>query len=275
MTKLLPALGLARSTYYWHCKQVGRPDPDAPLCERLRAAHKANRGVYGYRRLQTCLATGADGLEPLIVNHKKMKRLMKKTGIQGRRARKKRYNSFKGGDPTAVNVLNRAFNREAPNEVLVTDITMFTLKNTRVYLSPLIDTYNNEVISYRLSTSPSNAMTYGMLADGLQALPQGQMPLVHSDQGTQYTCHRWKEILAEHGATRSMSRVGNCHDNAPAEAFFARLKTELDDKHLNQTPNQFSADLDDYIHWWNHERIVTRLKTSPVKYRQANTTPVQ
>ncbi len=275
LTQVLPALGLARSTYYWHRQQAGRPDPDAPLCKRLKAAHKMNRSVYGYRRLQACLGTGADGLEPVTINHKKMKRLMRKIGIQGKRPTKKRYNSFKGGDPNSVNVLNRSFQRQKPREALVTDITMFTLKTSRVYLSPLIDIYNNEIISYQLSTSPSNAMTCAMLQDGLETLPPGQSPVVHSDQGSQYTCHRWRNILTKHGATRSMSRVGNCHDNAPAEAFFARLKTELGNDHLQQTLNQFSEDLEDYIHWWNHERIVTRLKTSPVKYRQENTTPVQ
>lgn len=261
---LLRAVGIAPSTYYWNLKRQMRPDQDVALKEQILLVHQTSRKSYGYRRVCLALRNGANGHEPLVINHKKVHRLMRCLGIQGKRPVKKRYNSFKGGDPTGVNHLNRHFHPSKPHQVLVTDITMFTVGNTKLYFSPLIDLFNNQVVSWRLATHAEAPVVVGMLNEGLKKLPAGSKPLIHSDQGNQYTSNAWKQAL-KGKATQSMSRVGNCHDNAPAESFFARIKTELEG-HQARTPNQFHAELADYLNWWNKDRIVTRLGTSPLNY---------
>lgn len=242
---LLRAAGIAPSTYYWHLKHQTRTDKDAAIKEQILLAHQASRGVYGYRRVCLALRGGVSGKGPLIINHKKVHRLMRSLGIQGKQPVKKRYNSFKGSDPKAVNRLDRQFHPSGPHQVLVTDITMFTVGGTKLYFSPLIDLFNNQVLSWRLATHAEAPMAVGMLKEGLAKIPPGYKPLVHSDQGNQYTSKAWKDALSGK-ATQSMSRVGNCHDNAPAQSFFARVKTELAD-HQARTPTQFQTKLETYL----------------------------
>jgi putative transposase len=266
--QILKAVGVSRSTYYWHLDRAERSDPNEPLKRRLVAAHEANYAAYGYRKMRLLLLQGGDKKAAVVVNHKKIRRLMHELGLRGKSPTKKRYNSFKGGDPEAVNLLNRQFAPESPGKVLVTDITMFTIGVSKLYFSPLIDVFNNQVLSWRLSATPEAAMACGMLQDGLRTLPNNAAPMVHTDQGSQYTSHQWKKTLKEHGAIQSMSRVGNCYDNAPAESFFSRVKTELGRGETAKTAHQFLVQIDRYIQWWNEERIVTRLGTSPLKYLQ-------
>src|SRR5690606_24945696 len=120
-------------------------------------------------------------------------RLMRALGVQGKTPTKKRYNSFHGLDPEGVNLLNRQFLPDAAGQVLVTDITMFTVGTHRLYFSPLIDLFNNQVVSWRLSSSPTAAMVTEMLVEGLEQFPQGSVQTVHTDQGIQYQSHAWKD----------------------------------------------------------------------------------
>lgn len=264
--ELLRAVGLARSTYYWHVSTQPMPDPDAALKERVLAAHAATYAAYGYRRLQTLLQEGNDGQPAIIINHKKLRRIMNALGIQGKTPTKKRYNSFRGEDPDAVNSLNRQFHADAPGQVLVTDITMFTIGAHNLYFSPLIDIYNNQVVSWRLSSTPNAAMVSDMLVEGLEKFPAGSVQTIQTDQGAQYSSSIWKETIMDYAAVHSMSRVGNCHDNAPAESFFARVKTEFGRGEGIWSPAHFERQLAAYLQWWNEERITSRLGTSPLKY---------
>lgn len=149
---LLRAVGIAPSTYYWHLKHQTRTDKDALVKEQVLAVHQTSRGAYGYRRVCLALRNGVNGKGPLIINHKKAHRLMRSLRIEGKRPVKKRYNSFKSSDPKAVNLLDRQFHPSGPHQVLVTDITMFTVGGTKLYFSPLIDLFNNQVLSWRLAT---------------------------------------------------------------------------------------------------------------------------
>lgn len=266
VSDLLRATGLARSTYYWHASTLSRPDPDKPLKERVIAAHSANYAAYGYRRLRELLRSGADGQPAMVVNHKKLRRIMKALGIRGKTPTKKRYNSFRGEDPSGVNHLNRQFHAERPGQVLVTDITMFTVGAQNLYFSPLIDVCNNQVLSWRLSGSPTADMVAEMLAEGLEKFPRGSVQTVQTDQGIQYRSASWNDTISDYGAIHSMSRVGNCHDNAPAESFFARLKTEFGRGESIRSVTSFRHLLSTYLQWWNEERITSRLGTSPLKY---------
>lgn len=263
---LLRAIGLPRSTYYWHVNAGPRPDPDEALKRRIHSAHARGYASYGYRRLQVLLRSGADGLPGEVVNHKKLRRLMHVLGIRGKSPTKNRYNSFQGQDPEGLNLLDRQFAPEAAGQVLVTDITMFTIGTRRLYFSPLIDLFNNQVVSWRTSSSPTAAMVTAMLVEELETFPLGSIQTVHTDQGIQYQSHAWKDALLDYEAQQSMSRVGNCHDNAPAESFFARVKTEFGRGEQFTSVSAFEWELAAYIQWWNEERIVQRLGTSSVRY---------
>lgn len=138
---------------------------------------------------------------------------------------RRRYISYQGMvGKAADNVLNREFTATAPNQKWVTDITEFRVSDRKVYLSPVMDLFDRQIISYSVSTSPNLELTNSSLRDALATLDQGQAPIVHSDQGFQYQHQSWQRLLTRAGATPSMSRKANCYDNAVIESFFGHLK---------------------------------------------------
>lgn len=266
---LVTAVGIPRATYYWRSQHSAEQQKrDQEICERIQDAYEESYHAYGYRRMTLCLRQGLDQMPPILVNHKRIARLMNMLNLRGATPTKRRYNSFAGPDPESVNRLDRKFHTDKPGEVLVTDISMFSVGAHRVFLSPLLDLFNNEVIAWRIESTASGAMANGMLREGLEKLPKNSTPLVHTDQGRQYTSRGWKEVLTAYGAVQSMSRVGNCHDNAPAESFFGRVKTEFGRGENYSNVHSFVNALDRYIRWWNTSRIVQRLGTSPVRYAE-------
>lgn len=219
---------------------------------------------YGYRRVHARLV--ADGWQ---VGKKRVRRLMHSLGLVCQVRRRKPYRSYAGEVGTiAPNLLNRDFRATRPNQKWVTDITEFAVGNHKVYLSPVMDLFDRQIIAWTVGVSPSLALALAALRDAVATLPRGAAPLVHSDQGTQYQHLAWQKMLADAGATQSMSRKGNCLDNAVIESFFGHLKEEL--FHHTRYPDiaTFTAALNDYIVWYNTERISIRLKgLSPVQYR--------
>lgn len=170
----------------------------------------------------------------------------------------------------APNLFARDFTATAPTQKWVTDVTEFLIGEKKVYLSPLIDLFNGEVIKYTVATSPAMALVITMAETALEALPPGgPRPTIHSDQGWQYQHLSYRKLLAKHGAVQSMSRKGNCLDNAAAESFFGHFKEEfLRPRHF-ATIAQFEHELTAYMTWFNHHRIRERLGgMSPVDYRR-------
>lgn len=168
----------------------------------------------------------------------------------------------------APNLLKRQFDADAPNQKWVTDVTEFSVGDRKLYLSPIMDLFDRQIISYTIGTSPNLELANASLRDALATLENGQKPLVHSDQGFQYQHNSWRTLLADAGAVQSMSRKANCYDNAVMENFFGHLKEEL--FHLVRFLNADALvmALHDYIRWYNTERISTKLKgLSPVQYR--------
>ena len=152
---------------------------------------------------------------------------MKYLNIQGKQ-RKSRYKSYKGEvGKIAPNILNRDFVAKAPFQKLTTDVTEFAVCDEKVYLSPILDIYNNEIISYSISTSPNFNQTREMLNGLIHKLPANVQPILHSDQGWQYQIKEYQRMLKENNIIQSMSRKGNCLDNSVMENFFGRLKTEM------------------------------------------------
>jgi putative transposase len=183
--------------------------------------------------------------------------------------RRKRYNSYQGEQGRiAPNLLNRKFDADAPNQKWVTDVTEFRVGDRKLYLSPVMDLFDRQIISYSVGSSPNLELTNSSLRGALACLEPRQQPLVHSDQGVQYQHASWRVLLSDAGAAQSMSRKGNCYDNAVMENFFGHLKEELFHHVRFLSTNALAAALDEYIHWYNTERISTKLKgLSPVQYR--------
>jgi putative transposase len=264
LTLLLDVAEVARSTYFYHYAKHDRPDPLADLKAAIGDAFKAAHGRYGHRRVHAVLIT-----QGFQVAKKTVLALMRAQGLRCHVRRRRSYNSFKGEVGTiAGNVLNRDFTATAPNQKWVTDVTEFRVGDRKVYLSPVIDLFDRSVVAHSWSLSPNLALTHTSLARAIATLEPGERPLVHSDQGFQYQHRSWRALLQDADAVQSMSRKANCYDNALAENFFGHLKSELFHHNRFDTVEAFTTALDEYIQWYNHERISTKLKAlTPVQYR--------
>ncbi len=180
----------------------------------------------------------------------------------------KKYNSYRGNVGTAApNILNRNFRADQPLQKLVTDVTEFHLEGRKLYLSPIVDLYNGEVISYNLSFHPDMAQIRDMLEKAFQRIPDHSQAILHSDQGWQYQQWQYRGLLCQHGITQSMSRKGNCLDNSPVESFFNLLKRECLNRVKITSFQQFQNVIDQYIHWYNNIRIsVNKKGMTPNEY---------
>ena len=201
--------------------------------------------------------------------HKTVLKLMKALGLRGKQSKNGKYHSYKGEvGKIANNLLKRDFHADKPFEKRTTDITEFKIGNEKVYLSPVLDRFNREIISYSIYTSPNLQQIRDMLRGLFEKLPAAARPLVHSDQGWQYRYAEYQRLLAEHNITQSMSRKGNCMDNGITEDFFGRLKVEMFYSEKFESPRGFIEKLEEYIHYCNYERISLKLNgMSPVQYR--------
>ena len=194
---------------------------------------------------------------------------MKELGLKSIVRKKRKYSSYKGEiGKVAPNLLKRNFEATAPNQKWVTDVTEFKVGEQKLYLSPLIDLYNGEVISYNLSTSPNYAQIVDMLDKAFEREKNLDGLILHSDQGWQYQMKKFQTTLKEHGIRQSMSRKGNCLDNSCAENFFGLLKSELFYINKYTSLKELEKDIIEYIDWYNNKRIKSKLKgMSPVEYR--------
>lgn len=208
------------------------------------------------------------------LNHKTVLKLMRILDLKGKQRKNEKYHSYKGEvGKIADNILKRDFHASKPFEKLTTDVTQLKVCGEKVYLSPVMDLYNREIVSYSISTSPNLWQIREML-DGLFAkLPADASPVFHSDQGWQYQHAEYQRLLAEHNITQSMSRKGNCMDNGAMENFFGRLKVEMFYGEKFENVNVFIDELKRYIDYYNYERISMKLKgMSPVQYRTHSVT---
>ncbi|ENB77036.1 integrase core domain protein [Escherichia coli P0298942.8] len=165
-------------------------------------------------------------------------------------------------------MLNRQFSADKPNQKWVTDVTEFKISGEKLYLSPVLDLYNGEIVAYQMASRPLLSMVDDMLLKAVSVLGKDEYPLLHSDQGWQYQMAHYQNRLKEAGLKQSMSRKGNCHDNAVMESFFGTLKSECFYLMEHKNISELRMAIDNYIHYYNHERIKQKLKgLSPVEYR--------
>lgn len=202
------------------------------------------------------------------INHKTVQKLMKQLDLKCM-VRIKKYKSYRGKvGKVAPNLLGRNFKADKPNQKWVTDVTEFSLFGKKLYLSPILDLYNGEIISYNISERPTFHQTIDMLNKAFEKIPNDTHLILHSDQGWQYQMLRYQNLLTKKGILQSMSRKGNCLDNSVIENFFGLLKTELLYLQKFDTIEQFIEELKAYIDYYNNKRIKCKLKgLSPVQYR--------
>lgn len=263
MKALVAFAEIKRSTYYDIVKKMNQPDPNAELKVEIQAIYDEHEGRYGYRRIRDELANRGQK-----VNHKKVQRIMKELGLKCL-VRMKKYKSYKGTvGKIAPNILDRNFTAEAPNEKWVTDITEFKLFGEKLYLSPVLDLFNGEIITYTIGSRPTFSLVSDMLEKALERVTEDHQLLMHSDQGWHYQMKQYRHSLETRGVAQSMSRKGNCYDNSVMENFFGIMKSEF--LYLKEFENieQFKRELEKYINYYNTKRIKAKLKgMSPIQYR--------
>ena len=255
---LLEIAQLPRSTFYYHNKKQNQEDKYAHAKAEITAIYHENKGRYGYRRVTDELRN-----RKINLNHKTVQRLMKELGLICR-VRMKKYRSYKGEKGEAAdNLLNREFRAEKPNQKWVTDVTEFRLFGEKLYLSPILDLYSGDIVTYTLSDSPNLLMVTTMLEQAFAMIPDNARLLLHSDQGWHYRHKQYRQMLLEKGIVQSMSHKGNCLDNSVMENFFGHLKSELLYLQEFESMEHFKNELIDYLDYYNNRRSKEKLKGLP------------
>lgn len=266
MKLLLSIAGLSRSTYYFNLKREDLDNKNGEIIEALHHLFEKHKKRYGYRRMTHALRELG-----FIVNTKKVRRLMSKYGLKCIRKRKSQYRSYQGEvGKVAENQIKREFQSHHPNEKWYSDVTEFRFEDQKVYLSPILDGHGGYIISYDISLSPNLNQIQTMFKKAFNQEKMVQGCIFHTDQGWQYQHQFTQEILKEHGLIQSMSRKGNCIDNAMMESFFGSLKTELyygyEDDY--ETIDDLINAIHEYMNYYNTERIKTKLKgLTPEQFR--------
>lgn len=263
-------LGVSRSGYY---EWLGRPESarrreERRLGERAKEIHADSRKTYGARRIQQVLIAEGETL-----SRARTRRLMKKQGLEsmGRRKFKATTNS-NHSRPVAPNLLNREFEVGRPNTVYAGDITYIPTQEGWLYLAVLIDLYSRAVVGWAMSERINAQLVTDALVMSIWRRRPGKGLLVHSDQGSQYASELYQETLNANGFICSMSRKGNCWDNAPSESFFHTLKTELVHHRRYQTRAEAKQEIFEYIEvFYNRQRLHSTIGyQTPSGYEEQN-----
>lgn len=259
---MLDLVQLARSTFFYNCKP--KVDKYIEIKAMIKSIFFKHKERYGHRRIYFELKKWG-----ITVNKKCILKLMNEMELKPI-LMVKNYSSYRGSQGKIMkNLLKRNFKASMPFEKLVTDVTEFKVGNKKIYLSPIIDLFNNEVIAYHVGKSPNLKQITRMMKGVLLKLPKGAKPILHSDQGWQYQHVTYQTTLKEAGIKQSMSRKGNCIDNGAGESFFGRLKIECFYKRKFANIRELMRAIHQFIRYYNEERIQERLNgLSPVEYRK-------
>ena len=261
---LLDAAGMARSTFFYHQKRLSELDKHAALKDAIRGSFERNKYRYGYRRVLLDLRN-----QGWVVNHKLVYKLMREMGLRAKVRQRRPYVSYNGTiSHIAENTLDRKFTPDKPNTVFVSDVTEFRVAGRKVYLSPVMDLFDRSIVAHTVATSPSTAFTADSLAMTIKTCAPEPGWMMHTDQGFQYQYSSWRNLIHDNGGVQSMSRKANCYDDAVMENFFGHLKAEMYHGEVFDTVAEFNQAIDEYIQWYNTERIQQRLKgLTPMQYR--------
>ena len=255
-----------KASYYYSIKiKRNKPNKDAEILREIESIYKKNYKKYGSPRITIALQS-----KGYKISENRVARIMHENHISAIPKRKK-YCSYRGEVGTIVkNVLNRQFDQGEPYKAFGTDVTQFKIGEEKLYLSPIIDFHTREIVAYDISTHPNMLQIKRMmyqLEDRYGEYLEGS--IMHSDQGWQYQQKWFQDFLSEHGMIQSMSRKGNCHDNSPTENFFGRLKEEVfyGQEWRYETIEELRTAIHRWIEYYNSERIVFKLRNSPLKYK--------
>ena len=259
--------GVSRSGYYDYLKRLDRPAHDVVLAEIIRDQQGKCNKTYGYRRMWKWLQT----TKKIYRNPKTILRIMKKYELLSEIRRRRKWRQLGQQIHKYENLLNRNFQADEPNRKWVTDISYIHTKEGVLYLSMIRDLYDNSIIAYKTGTQ----QTVNLVLDTIRLAMKKEKKKVaaelqlHSDQGFQYTSQEYFNLTKSYGITPSMSRRGNCYDNAMAENFFSILKTECIYRLKPKTIAEARDAIDTYIHFYNHERIQLKTGVAPLTLRHS------
>ena len=256
-------MALPRSTFYYWDTARQAPDKYAQTKDRIDFIYTLHRGLYGYRRVASALQN-----EGVAVHENTVYRLMKKLGLQSVQ-RPKKFKSHRGDvGEVAPNIIQRDFTATGPNQKWTTDLSEFKVGSEKLYLAPIKDMFNGEIVAYTLGRRPTFELVTSLIKKSFRKLKPGDKPILHSDQGWHYQMSRYCKMLRDKGVVQSMSRKGNCLDNATMESFFGVLKSECFHLKKFTSIDELKTELDAYIRYYNKVRIRTALGgLSPVQYR--------
>ena len=256
---------ITRSDYYY---TINKPDKDLKnddLMNEIIDIYYHHEKRYGYRRVTLELIRRG-----IQANNKKVRRLMSRMNLQGLKRHKRKYSSYKGEiGKVAPNIIQRKFFSDVPNKKWYTDITEFNLRGDKLYLSPILDGCAGDIVSYRLSRNPNLNQVIDMVNEAIAKNYTNGL-IFHSDQGWQYQHSYYQKLLKDNGIIQSMSRKGNSIDDGLMENFFGLIKTEMfyEQEYKYKDLNDLSKAIDDYIYYYNNDRIKSRLKgLTPIEYR--------
>ena len=261
---MLAFLEIPQSNYYrWR----NRPEDatESELIERIKAICSKHKRRYGYRRVTEALRYEYE----LTINHKRVSRIMAENNLQAR-IRRKKFVHFKSAEIVKkADLIKRQFKAAEPNRKWYTDVSTITFGEANLYLSAIIDGFNNEVISSVISASPNLELAFETVNQAIQGRNIDKV-ILHSDQGGLYTSPKFQEFVKEKNIIQSMSQVGVCYDNVLIESFFSHLKTEaFYSQDFDATNEQIIEIVEEYIYYYNNDRLQLKLnKLPPIKYRE-------
>lgn len=259
--------GVSRSGYYDYCNRREKPAHDAELAKLIAQCQERCKRTYGYRRIHLWLIRQ----KSVCLNPKTVLRVMNKYGLLSEIRRRRKYRQMSQQLHRYENLLNRNFTADRPNEKWVTDISYIHTAQGVLYLSIIRDLYDNSIVAHKCATEQTVNLVLSTVKLGFEKETIAAELQLHSDQGLQYTSQAYFNLTQEYGITPSMSRRGNCYDNAMAENFFSILKTECIYRHKLQTFEEARLLIDEYIDFYNNERIQTKTSLTPLeKRRQAS-----
>lgn len=260
-------MDIARSSYY-KFKNRDKPEKekqDETLCALINDYHVTFDGILGYRRMTMFI----NRLNQKEYSEGYIHRLMSHQGITARIRRKKVNRTRVKPEYTKENILNREFKADKPNDKWLTDVTEFSIPGDKrkLYLSPIMDLYDNSIIEYELSFKNNNQLVFKMFDRAVEKNPDAK-PIFHSDRGYQYTGSVFNTKVKKAKMTQSMSRVGKCIDNGPMEGFFGILKSEMFYAKKFESMDELTQKIHKYIKFYNEGRFQKKLKClTPLEYR--------
>lgn len=256
---------LSRAAYYEWIKRWGEPDQDAARMELVREAWEKSRKTYGYRRIRLWIQQ----TQGVSINPKAVLRLMNKMNIHSVARKRKPYKKMSQLDiyHRYDNLLDRDFTATKPNQKWVTDITYVLTQQGWAYLSTIKDLFDGFIVAHKLGKRNSVSLVTNTLKQARQKEKVTDGLLLHSDQGHPYTSQAYFVLTAEYNITPSMSRRANCWDNAPMENFFGHLKEEALRQFQTPTFEQAQEIINDYICFYNYERIQLKTRQTPYQVR--------